>query len=247
MEGLAPLLAELGKSSVLFVLSSIIPVGRPPKAILEMEARYGWPAAHRAATVRIDGQDVPDLISHEVPFYGAIEQFNRATPNAKIILVNQFGWSQDRCGKRMPREMTFLDIRQGSDLEFGQSIYEPFGIAQVEPLSFGALCVISSVCGCVGFLHRVGGHDKPSIILADYTADSSLGESVEAALSIDQARRNQIESAQARLVAHNIADRLPKDDAAAQAILKEGYALSRQMSWEVVALDYLLPGLARAT
>ena len=35
--------------------------------------------------------------------------------------------------------MEFLDIRQGSDLEFGQSIYEPFGIAQVEISNFAQL------------------------------------------------------------------------------------------------------------
>ena len=39
----------------------------------------------------------------------------------------------------MPADMEFLDIRRGSDLEFGQSIYEPFGIAQVEPLTYGAI------------------------------------------------------------------------------------------------------------
>jgi len=48
--------------------------------------------------------------------------------------------------------MEFMDIRKGSDVEFGQSIYEPFGIAQLEPLTFGGICVFSSVCGCSGFL-----------------------------------------------------------------------------------------------
>ena len=48
--------------------------------------------------------------------------------------------------------MSFLDIRRGSDVEFGQSIYEPFGIAMLEPLTYGAICVISSVCGCAGQL-----------------------------------------------------------------------------------------------
>jgi hypothetical protein len=27
----------------------------------------------------------------------------------------------------MPADMEFMDIRKGSDVEFGQSIYEPFG------------------------------------------------------------------------------------------------------------------------
>ncbi len=65
--------------------------------------------------------------------------------------------------------MRFNDLRVGSDLEFGQSIYEPFGIAQVEPLSAGALCVVSSVCGCVGFVRRAaGGLVFPNLIVGDY-------------------------------------------------------------------------------
>lgn len=246
MEALAPLLERQGKSAVLFILSSIIPVGRPPEVILQMEAQYGWPVNHRDVPIQVDGQDVPDLVSHEIPFYRAIEQFNQVAGNAQIVLVNQFGWSQDRCGKRMPQEMSFIDIRQGSDLEFGQSVYEPFGIAQVEPLSFGALCVISSVCGCLGFIRQVGGLDKPNVIVADYTMTGRLGEGLDTALSIDQKRRDQIEAVQAELVAAQISDRLPQDDSAAHSILKEGYALSKQMSWEVVARDYLIPGLTRA-
>jgi glycosyltransferase involved in cell wall biosynthesis len=246
MEQLVPLLAMRGASAVLFVLSSVIPVGRPPEAVLEMEARYGWPVYHREPSAIMGGRQVPDLVAHEIPFYRAARQFNRSTPNAKIILVNQFGWSQDRCGKRMPRDMTFADIRRGSDLEFGQSTYEPFGIAQVEPLSFGALCVISSVCGCLGFLRQVGGLDARNAVVADYTQAGALGRSVETALTIDQTKRDVIEKQEARQVAHRIADRLPQCETDMQQLIEQGYALSRQMSWEVVARDYLLPGLARA-
>ena len=172
MEHLDTLLAEQGKSAILFTLSTIIPVGRPAKAILEMARQYGWPVKHRETPIEIDGIEIPDLVSHEIPFYRAIDRFNRSARAAKIVLVNQFGWSRDRCGPQMPEDMSFSDIRQGSDLEFGQSIYEPFGIAQIEPLSFGALCVISSVCGCVGFIRRAGGLDKDNVIVADYVAQA---------------------------------------------------------------------------
>ena len=51
--------------------------------------------------------------------------------------------------------MRFLDIRMGSDAEFGQSIYEPFGIAQVEPISFGGICVFTDVSAAVsGFVKK---------------------------------------------------------------------------------------------
>ena len=70
----------------------------------------------------------------------------------------------------MPADMEFMDIRKGSDVEFGQSIYEPFGIAQVEPISFGGICVFSNVCGCAGFVEKAaGGQPTPNVIVADYT------------------------------------------------------------------------------
>ncbi|HMN31682.1 MAG TPA: hypothetical protein PKE45_26270, partial [Caldilineaceae bacterium] len=75
-------------------------------------------------------------------------------------------------GRRMPAEMEFIDIRKGSDLEFGQSIYEPFGIAQLEPLSFGALCCVSNVCGCLGFVDRAmaGLQHLSNVVVADYVS-----------------------------------------------------------------------------
>ena len=242
MEQLDGLLAAQNKRAVLFVLSSVIPTGRPAQAIRAMEQAYDWPVVHREGTVHVDGITVPDLVAYEAPFYRAIEQFNRNAHAARIVLVNQFGWKQELCGQRMPANMQFPDIRHGTDLEFGQSVYEPFGIAQLEPLSFGALCVVSNVCGCVGFYNRAGGEDKPNVIIADYVTGYG-GHSAASAMAIDRTIRDWIEIDQARVVAQNIIERLPQDDVSAQKLLDDGYALSQKMSWEVVVRDYLFPGL----
>ncbi|MCB0126289.1 MAG: hypothetical protein KDE58_28725, partial [Caldilineaceae bacterium] len=165
MEHLDHRLQEAGKRAVLFVLSTSIPAGRRPEWVAAWEEQYGWPVGHRG--------DNGDLVDNEVNyFFQTVEPFNQRAQNCKVVFVNQFGWSQDRCGKRMPAEMDFMDIRKGSDLEFGQSIYEPFGIAQVEPLSFGALCCVSNVCGCVGFATRAAGslEELPNLVVADYTS-----------------------------------------------------------------------------
>jgi hypothetical protein len=246
MQHLAPVLAQRGKRAVLFVLATVIPVGRPPDAVFEMEARYGWPVYHEETTVQAGGQSVPDLVSHEIPFYHAADEFNRTHDAGAIVLVNQFGWSRGRCGLRMPPNMQFIDIRRGSDLEFGQSVYEPFGIAQVEPLSYGALCVISRICGCVGFLERVGGIAEPNVLLADYTDVTPRPTTVQAALSIGQAQRDRVEARQAAEIAHEIMARLPESEEQQDQILKSGYRLSQGMSWEVVAKDYFLPALEHA-
>ncbi|MHC4483519.1 MAG: glycosyltransferase family protein [Planctomycetota bacterium] len=153
-----------GKTGVLFLLSTEVS-RRRSRDIYDIESAYNWPVAHR--------EGWPDLSGGEANFYTAIQEFNAKSRNIKIIFVNQFGFCRKNCGERMPEDMEFMDIRKGSDVEFGLSIYEPFGISQFEALTFGGICVISSVCGCAGFVRDVAGAQNPesvkNIIIADYT------------------------------------------------------------------------------
>jgi hypothetical protein len=242
MEHLDGLLQAAGKRAVLFVLSTSLPAGRRPEWVAAWEEQYGWPVGHRG--------DNGDLLDQEVNFFFAgVEPFNARAGASRVVLVNQFGWSQERCGKRMPAEMEFMDIRKGSDLEFGQSIYEPFGIAQVEPLSFGALCCVSNVCGCVGFVERAAGGlaQAPNVVVADYCAlppSYWLGSPYDA-LAIGQGVRDWLESSNSAVAAQQIFDRLPRTPAQSEALLAQGSHIAERMSWEVVARDYLLPGLRR--
>lgn len=243
MEHLEGMLQQAGKRAVLFVLSTSVPAGRRPEWVRAWEQQYGWPVGHRG--------DNGDLIDLEGSFFfDSVEPFNRRTSNSKIVFINQFGWSRDRCGERMPAEMEFMDIRKGSDLEFGQSIYEPFGIAQVEPLSFGALCCVSSVCGCVGFTGRAaqGLKNAPNLIIADYVTlpDGYWLHTPYDALAIDGGTRDWIEGQRSYVAARQIFERLPKDEDDLHALLEQGRNIAHNMSWEVVAKDYLLPGLYRA-
>src|SRR5258706_1678203 len=156
LEHLEPLLRERNESAVLFALSTEVPARRP-EDIRKMEQWHKWPVAHR--------EGLPDLSGGEAAYYQGVQEFNACSRNIKVVFVNQFGWEQKLCGMRMPADMEFMDIRKGSDVEFGQSIYEPFGIAQVEPISFGGICVFSNVCGCAGFVERaaekIGGAAAP--------------------------------------------------------------------------------------
>lgn len=242
MEHLDGLLHQAGKRAVLFILSTSVPGGRRPEWVYAWEEQYGWPVGHRG--------DNGDLLDLEVSFFfEGIEPFNQRARASRAVLVNQFGWSRDQCGQRMPAEMEFMDIRKGSDLEFGQSIYEPFGIAQVEPLSFGALCCVSNVCGCVGFVDRAAGglRNAPNVVVADYTTLPSgywLGSPYDA-LSIDRGVRDWIESTNSAAVAQTVFDRLPRESQQSETLLLQGQEITRRMSWEVVVSDYLLPGLRK--
>ncbi len=242
MEHLEEKLYHAGKSAVVFFLSTSSPAGRRPEWVAAWEEQYGWPVGHRA--------DNGDLIDQEVTFFfQVVEPFNWRQA-AKLVLVNQFGWDRERCGQRMPAEMGFNDLRQGSDLEFGQSIYEPFGIAQVEPLSYGALCCLSNVCGCVGFVERATGvRNLPNIVVADYVSlpHGYWLNSPYDALAIDQGVRDWIEAGSSGRAAQTIFERLPQNESDIGRLIERGADTARRMSWEVVARDYLLPGLRRAT
>ena len=232
-------LRPLHKTAVMFLLSTEVGPRRP-KDILRMEVEYQWPVAHR--------EGLPDLSGGEAAFYTAVQEFNTRSRNIKMVFVNQFGFDRQRCGRRMPEDMEFMDIRKGSDVEFGQSIYEPFGIAQIEPLSFGGICVVSSACGCTGFIRRISGfEEKRNVIIADYTdLNGMVFNDLEDMLKIDINIRNRIERYVSEKIAMEIFARLPKNDDETVEMINSGYDLAEHMSWDAVVENYILKSFARA-
>jgi glycosyltransferase involved in cell wall biosynthesis len=226
------------KTGVLFLLSTEVS-RRPSRDIYKMESAYNWPVAHR--------ENWPDMSGGEAKFYTQIQEFNARSHNIKIVFINQFGFNRKLCGMRMPEDMEFVDIRKGSDVEFGQSIYEPFGISQLESLTFGGICVISDVCGCAGFLRDVtGGMDVKNVIVADYTSLQTQDYvDIEDMLRIDRRIRTRIENSVSEKVAMQICSRLPTSEFEIAELVSTGYKLARNMSWDVVVNNYLLDTLNR--
>src|SRR5438128_12392592 len=177
-------LRQRNETAVLFALSTEVPARRS-EDIKRMEQNYHWPVVHR--------EGLPDLSNGEAAYYQGVQEFNAQSRNIKVVFINQFGWEQKLCGMRMPADMEFMDIRKGSDVEFGQSIYEPFGIAQVEPISFGGICVFSNVCGCAGFVEKAAGGATPNVIIADYTNLVDKGLRPEQLMAIGQPQRDALE------------------------------------------------------
>jgi hypothetical protein len=204
-----------------------------------MEKWWRWPVAHR--------ETPPDLSGGEAMLYAGIQEFNAKARNIKVLLINQFGFDRRTCGTRMPADIEFPDIRKGTDLEFGQSVYEPFGISMLEPLTFGGLCVVTNVCGHVGFLRDVCGEEMPeNVVVADYTDVDDPSLEIEDILQIDHGRRRPIEQQVARRVAERVLRRLPRDHESMERLLTAGREIAGQMGWEVVARDYFLPAIDRA-
>jgi hypothetical protein len=227
----------------MFLLSTEVSTRRSSD-IFEMEAKYNWPVAHR--------EGWPDLSGGEAAFYTAIQEFNAKSKNIKVVFINQFGFNRKLCGNKMPEDMEFFDIRKGSDVEFGQSIYEPFGIAQLEPLTFGGLCVFSSVCGCNGFAGDAIAEIEPgsmngakNIIVADYTAVDGQFPGLKELLQMDRTVRDRIESRVSSEVADEILMLLPKNEKGIEKMVENGYRIAQNMSWDVVVKKYLLPRLKK--
>lgn len=231
---------RLGKTAALLVLSTELGSPRSPHDVRHMERWWDWPVAHREVS--------PDLTQGEALFYAGVQGVNARMRNCKVIYINQFGFERQRCGDRMPKGMDFWDIRKGSDVEFGLSIYEPFGIAQIEALSFGSICVMSSVCGCAFFAAKVAGADgSPNLIIPDYTVYRTEPDEIKSYLAMDREMRGQFDEEVAQGVAWQIAERLPRSMEQKAEFVSRGYELAREMSWEVIARDYVLPAMQEIT
>lgn len=238
LEHLETMLRQRNETAVLFTLSTEVPVRRG-EDIRTMEQRYHWPVVHR--------EGLPDLSNGEAAYYQGVQEFNARSRNIKVVFINQFGFDSRSCGSRIPLDMEFMDIRKGSDVEFGQSIYEPFGIAQVEPISFGGICVFSNVCGCAGFVEKAAGGPTPNVIIADYTALPEKGLRPEQLLSVGQAHREAVEETVAQQVAEQLVQRLPRTPEEFEQFIDRGHEIASRMSWDVVARDYLIPGIQHAS
>jgi len=228
-----------GRTGVYYLISTDAPT-RDGEDVQQMEEDWKWPVAHR--------EKGSDLTESEAGFYTYVQEFNARCRNIKAVFVNQFGWDSISCGRRMPPDMTWQDLRQGSDLEFGQSIYEPFGIAPLEALGYGSLCVISNVSGCLGFLQALNLPALPdNIIIADYARLQNIPTNLNGLLSIDQTQRDKLEEQVSEQLAQTILQRLPYNNPQeSQVLLTQGYETARQMTWDIVCQKYFLPAVERA-
>lgn len=239
---LAHLDGEFGRRGITgaIIVLSCGAAPRRPDDVRQMEQNYNWPVAHR--------EGMPDLSHPEADYYTFVQHFNARSRNIKAIFVNQFGFDRTLAGQAVPEELVFEDLHIGSDVEFGLSIYEPFGIAMLEPLTYGGICVISNVCGCKGFVDNVtGGADVPNVLAVDFTdLDGMSGHGLEELLKIGKLVRTATEHKVSKQVAERLLKRLPADDAARGRLLESGYEIARQMNWDEVARNYFLPALDAA-
>lgn len=225
---------ESGRTGVMFMVCTDN-TSRPTRDILQMEANYGWPVAHR--------EGLPDLVGEEVPFFDAVQTFNARARNIKVLFINQSEFNSDRCGRCMPKDMSQMDLRQGTDVEFCLSVYESSGVSHLEPMAYGGLCVVNRELGCLGINGSIDQSTVENLLLADFTDIEFNHPSIEDALRIGQSRRDQVEQGVCRDLARQILNKLPVNEDQAQALLGTGAHLTAQMHWDIIIRNFLHPVL----
>lgn len=211
------------------MLSTLIADGRPAEIIHRIENEYGWPAVHR--------EGWPDLVGAEIDIYHYLELFNARSKSIKGVFLNQFGFGRERCGERVPESASLLGLRLASDIEFGLSIYEPFGIAQLETLPYGGVPVISSVCGSASLLRR---HLKPHDYLSvDFThvpaAYRGILKNKADFARITRELRDRIEMEICLETAPRLIGMLPRDDPGRRLRMKNMQRQCHIFDWDHVA------------
>lgn len=211
------------------ILSTVLGSGRPPESVHRMEGEYGWPVTHR--------EGYPDLVGAEVNLYRYLEQFNARSKAIKAVFINQFGFNKEFCGNRLPDGTSILGLRLGSDVEFGLSIYEPFGIAQLETLPYGGVPVISSTCGSSKLLEKF--LSPKDFLVIDFTRVPvnfrEVLKNKEDFLRLDFGIRDQVETEVCSQNAYGLVSRLPKNDTERKAKFNRMQKESNYFDWEHVA------------
>lgn len=226
-----PLAAE-GRRGLLVILTTAGGTRRP-QDVAAMRKEYGWPLQHR--------EGYPDLVGPEVAIAHDVANFNATHTAIKALLVNQFGWSGEAVG--WPAlQMNMATLRVATDVEFGMATYEPFGISPLEPLAAGAICVISSVCGCSNFVEEVspGGHEN--VISANYTTWDGPRD-LARLTALGRTERSRIEREVAKQIATRLLAIAPRTATQRAERLAAGQAIVNKLGWDEVLRRHMLPTL----
>lgn len=209
---------------------------RPPEDILRMEKEYGWPAAHRPGW--------PDLVGREKEVYEHLQLFNARAKALRGVFLNQFGFGRALCGSRVPGELDFTGLRAGADCELGFSVYEPFGIAQLETIPFGGAAALSSSCGCAYMLEKLfkDASARPYRVV-DFIGQGRESLEYDSLRELPSGERDRVELAALSNAAEEIFSVLPLSEEKRKEYIDNFNAYSGATDWEGIVRDYFLPNL----
>jgi len=219
-------LAKKGLTGFYLLLATLIASGRPKAEIIRMESEYGWPNLHH--------EGWPDLEGEEKNIYSFMSLFNARSKAIKGVFLNQFGFERETCGLRVPPGVDRLTLRAAADAELGLSVYEPFGISQLETFAYGGLPVISRACGCSFLLEEAAPAKTFSVLDFARPGDGGLDLTDRRRLtSMSREERNAIEQVVIARNAPAIARGLaPGGRKKRFEVMRES---AQEMGWEKIA------------
>jgi hypothetical protein len=200
-------------------LEELLPEGRRPAVLLMVTA---WSPGAPSAVIR--------------SLQARVAEHNGRGGALHIHLINQADW---------PRGLDFTreDLHRATDVALGQSMYESYGLAQLEPLSCGAICVLSGVSGA---RFAVGEEAHPNLVVADYVTgegERPAGRTIAEWKALSEAELRRMEQVGAERVARQLAERLPREEQGHRELLETGRRLARRMEWEPLLRERLVPFL----
>jgi len=236
LEKLDDIFHSNGLKGAYILLSTLIGTGRNSSEIHRMEKEYGWPVLHRKGW--------PDCVGYEEEIYDIIQLFNAKSKSIKALFINQFGFDTRTCGDRVPLGTSLLDLRIASDAELGYSIYEPFGISQIETIPYGGFSLLSRACGSSYLFDEIfkDMKEKPYHVIDFSNIENIKTEQVYNILNsndkissyknLDENNRRLIEESLFNLYTKEIFDILPKTDSKRKENLENISNKAINFSWE---------------
>ena len=212
------------------ILSSLIGPGRPDSDIFKMEKEYGWPVWHK--------ENWPDMVGYENDIFWSLHYFNAKSRNIKAVFLNQYGFNTQRVGNRLPENTDFSDLRIASDAEFGMSIYEPFGIAQIETVPYGGIALLSRACGSSFLLEKGWENEnvKPYHII-DFAENAGSHKHF---LQMNSAERTHIEKHIMKNEAKTVFQKIPKTDKERELMFNACIDKSLCLEWNSITKNIIL-------
>uniref|UniRef100_A0A7V4JPF9 Starch synthase catalytic domain-containing protein n=1 Tax=Thermodesulfobacterium geofontis TaxID=1295609 RepID=A0A7V4JPF9_9BACT len=217
---------------IYILLSTLVATGRPPQETEKMVKEYCWPFEHRVGW--------PDLIGYEIEIYKYVKTFNLKSKNIKALFINQFGLSKRKCPTLFTEDINTLDLRIGSDIELGMSIYEPFGIAHIETLPWGGFSIHSTCCGVSFFLEKIFENTFKPYFSLDFIS-TGKNFSLESLKNLTEEKRYALEE---YYIANNISkifEKIPKTLKDKEKFLEEIAKVGHKLNWDYVIKTYLIP------
>jgi len=170
------------------------------------------------------------------PIYEWIEMSKKSKlENISFFFINQFDWPKNP--ENVGYELSRKTLLWATDVSFSQSRYESFGLAQIELLQYGAICLVSSASGAYSILHdKVPQDDIESpVIIADYIR----AETVNGLSASDVFDKNwdKEENEVADKISQTIYERLIKTDK--KTLYNKGCELVNLFCWEKIAEKFI--------